>query len=251
MERDPSPPSETPGLYQRTRSQRRLSRGRRLLYRVGLPIASALTTLFWRTYRIREVIGEAAFDAAIREHGALIPCYWHQHLMLCVPYLLGKRKEGIKLGFLISPSVDGEAPAMFARRLGGHVVRGSATNTGARALRDFYQAIAKEGISPMIASDGPHGPRYQFKSGALLLSQLSRKPVIPIAYAAKHCWRLHRTWDHFVLPRPFTRVVVAVGAPYQAPKILRPEELVQLQADMAAQLHNLYLQAAARLKTVG
>ena len=121
---------------------------------------------------------------------------------------------------------------------------------GARALRDFYQAIAKDGISPMIASDGPHGPRYQFKSGALLLSQLSRKPVVPIAYAAKRCWRLHRAWDHFVLPRPFTRVVVAVGAPFQAPKTLRPEELAQLQTTMAKQLHELYLQAQARLKTI-
>ena len=63
--------------------------------------------------------------------------------------------HGLTPGFLISPSVDGTAPAMLARRLGGHVIRGSSTHTGARALKDFYEAIVKQRVSPAITPDGP------------------------------------------------------------------------------------------------
>ncbi len=68
------------------------------------------------------------------------------------------------------------------RSLGGEVIRGSSTHTGARALRDFYQALVHEGISPVIAPDGPRGPPWKFKPGALLLAQLSQRPIVPLSY---------------------------------------------------------------------
>ena len=48
------------------------------------------------------------------------------------------RAQGVKPGFLVSPSVDGEFGAMVIRRMGGEVIRGSSSHTGARTLRDFY-----------------------------------------------------------------------------------------------------------------
>ena len=234
-------------LYRKvTKSQRRLTPLRRLGYRIAVPIALAIVRLLWWTCRDGPLRGDEHVERAIREQGALIPCYWHQHLLFCVPYLLGKRPLGMKVGFLISPSVDGEGPAMLARRLGGHVIRGSASHTGARALRDFYLAIAKEGISPLITPDGPRGPRFEFKSGALMLSQLSGKPVVPIAYAASRAWVLG-TWDKFVIPWPFARIAIAVGEPVQVPRVQAAEELEALQTDMARRLHALYREARAAL----
>ena len=72
---------------------------------------------------------------AVREHRSLIPVYWHQHLMFGAYALLDLRQDGLKAGFLVSPSIDGTAPAMLVEKVGGHVIRGSSTNTGARALR--------------------------------------------------------------------------------------------------------------------
>ena len=79
---------------------------------------------------------------------------------------------------------------MVVSRFGGHVIRGSATHTGARALRDYYEALVKQGISPAMTPDGPKGPRFVFKPGAILLSQMSQRPDPAhgvLLRAARHC----------------------------------------------------------------
>ncbi len=147
---------------------------------------------------------------------SFIPVYWHQHQLLCVKPLFEMRSAGVKLGFLISPSVDGEIGAMLVRKLGGEVIRGSSSHTGARALRDYYQALAHEGISPAITPDGPRGPPWKFKPGAILLAQMSQRPIIPMAYAASRAWKIQ--WDRFVIPKPFARVAIVIGPPVYVAK---------------------------------
>ena len=61
---------------------------------------------------------------------SVIPVYWHQHQLFCGKYLLEQSARGLKLGFLISPSVDGEIGVMIVSQFGGHVIRGSASHTG-------------------------------------------------------------------------------------------------------------------------
>jgi lysophospholipid acyltransferase (LPLAT)-like uncharacterized protein len=245
---DPPPSDLQNSIYRKaTRSRRQLTPLRRTGYRIAAPIAHGIVWLLWQSCRRGPVIGADHLDAAIRQHRALIPCYWHQHLLFCVRYLLSKRAVGLKVGFLISPSVDGEGPAMLARRLGGEVIRGSASHTGARALRDFYVAIAKEGVSPLITPDGPHGPAFVFKSGALMLSQLSGKPVVPIAYAASRATIL-KTWDRFVIPWPLARIALAIGEPITVPRVQTPAQMEDLQREMEQRLHALYSAAAASLE---
>jgi lysophospholipid acyltransferase (LPLAT)-like uncharacterized protein len=212
-----------------------------------MPVVLGIVRLLWASYRVRRVIGDERLDAAHREYGAVIPCMWHQHLMLVVPYLLRKRALGMKLGFMISPSVDGEAGAMAAQRIGGHIVRGSSSYTGARALRDFYLAVVKEKVSLLVTPDGPRGPRYEAKIGALLIAQLSGKPIVPISYAASRVYKL-RAWDRFILPLPFARVVLTVGEPIKVPKVMSPAELETMQRALGATLNDLFAQAQRELK---
>lgn len=232
-----------------TRSGRRMTRTRTLLYRMGLPIALGLVRFFWFSYRIKRVVGDERTDAALRASGnVIIPAFWHQHLLIGAWYLLRKRSLGLRLGFLISPSVDGEVGAMVAQRLGGFVIRGSTTYTGARALRDFYMAVAKEKVSPVVTPDGPKGPRYVAKSGAIMIAQLAGKPIVPISYAAKRMIKFHRAWDRFILPLPFTRIVIAIGEPIVVPKVLAPSELEAMQARLGQTLQDLFAQARAELR---
>lgn len=195
------------------------------------------------------VVGQEHLQAALAEHGSLLPCYWHQHELFCSRYLLLQRARGLVPGFLISPSVDGEVPAKIAERLGARVIRGSSTRTGARALRDYYQLLVREGVSPVITPDGPTGPRYRFKPGGLLLAQLSGRPLLPMAFAASRAWQFG--WDDFVLPWPFSRIAIAVGEPVMVGrevKLSDPEVGGQWQRRMEEALYAQYRRAREALR---
>jgi lysophospholipid acyltransferase (LPLAT)-like uncharacterized protein len=228
-----------------TRSGRRMTPARKLLYRVAVPLAYALIRLWWRTCRVVRVEGEAHLEEALARAPSLVPCYWHQHQLYCGKYLVEQHSRGLTVGWLISPSVDGELGAMMVRRFGGAVIRGSSTHTGARALRDYYQALVKENISPVITPDGPRGPRFKFKPGALLLAQMSGRPMLPMAYAASRAWLIK--WDKFVIPVPFARIAIAIGPPCYVPRVSDAGTLERLQGQMEEELKRQYEVARAAL----
>jgi lysophospholipid acyltransferase (LPLAT)-like uncharacterized protein len=230
---------------QQTRSGRRLTRARLFLYKIVVPVGLLLLRLVWAWSRVVHVTGAEHVSAALSQAPSFIPVYWHQHQLFCVKQLLAQRRAGLKLGFLISPSVDGEIGAMIVRSLGGVVIRGSSSHTGARALRDYYQALAHEGVSPAITPDGPRGPPWKFKPGAVLLAQLSGRPMIPLSYAASHAWKIK--WDRFVIPVPLSRIAIAVGEPVYVPKGLDGPGLERVQLDMERRLRALFKEAEAAL----
>lgn len=233
-------------LYEtRTRSGRRMTRARRLGYALAVPVGLAVLKTWVRSTRLVRVVGSEHLDAALARAPSVVPCYWHQHQLLCARYLLDQGAR-LKVGWLISPSVDGELGAMLVRRLGGVAIRGSSTHTGARALRDYYQALVKQGVSPVITPDGPRGPRFRFKAGAILLAQMSGRPILPMAYAAAHAWLVH--WDKFVIPVPGTRVALAIGPPRYVPRVTDAAALTALQSEMQAELKRLYGVARAALR---
>ena len=244
-----------------SRSGRRMTAGRQFLYSLAVPLGLGLVRLWWRSCRVVGVEGQQHLDAALAKAPSLVPCYWHQHQLFCGKYLVDRSgglsgvagsesgvtagRPPLKVGWLISPSVDGEIGAMMVRRLGGHVIRGSSTSTGARALRDYYEALVKEGVSPVITPDGPRGPRFEFKPGAILLAQMSGRPILPMAYAASRAWLIK--WDKFVLPVPFSRIVIAIGAPRYVPRVTDAASIEKLQGELKTELKSLYGVARAAL----
>jgi len=248
--RMPTDPEDAGGLrntlYKKeTRSKRRMTPLRRFAWRIVAALGVGLIKLFWGTCRVVRVIGDEHMAQALKSAPSVIPVYWHQHQLFASKYLLEQAPRGLKLGFLISPSVDGDIGVMVVARFGGHSIRGSTTHTGARALRDYYEALTKLNISPSITPDGPKGPRFVFKPGAILLSQMSQRPILPLAFAASRAWLI--AWDKFVIPVPFARIVIAVGAPRQVPRTLQPAALERLQKELAVELKNLFVAALAEL----
>jgi len=228
-----------------TRSSRRMTPARRALYRLAVPLAIGIIRAWWLMCRVVRVEGVAHLEAALARAPSLVPCYWHQHQLYCGKYLVEQRERGLTVGWLISPSVDGELGAMMVRRFGGAVIRGSSTHTGARALRDYYQALTRDNISPAITPDGPRGPRFRFKPGALLLAQMSGRPILPMAYAASRAWLIK--WDKFVIPAPFSRIAIAIGPPCYVPRVTDAATLERLQGQMEQELKRLYGVARAAL----
>ena len=235
-------------LYRKvTKGQRKLTPARLWMYRLAVVLAWTCIRLIWKSCRVQYVVGREGAVLAIREYKALIPVYWHQHMLFGAHALLGLRADGLKLGFLISPSVDGTAPAMLVEKLGGVVIRGSSTHTGARALRDYYETIVKRQISPAITPDGPRGPLHEFKPGAVMLSQITGKPILPVAVAASRAYTF-KTWDRFELPLPFSRVAIVFGTPVKLARTSDAAALATLQQQMAATLVALRAEGEAILQ---
>jgi lysophospholipid acyltransferase (LPLAT)-like uncharacterized protein len=222
----------------RTKSQRQLTAGRMFAYRLAVYLAAFILEVLWRSSRLK-IIGGDKLEALLKEEGAVVPVFWHQHLLMAARFVCSNKIKGMKQGFMISPSVDGQAPTMLAQLYGAHVVRGSGSYTGVRAVRGVYNAIVKEGISPTITPDGPRGPRFKMKPGAIFTAQISGKAVVPIAYAASPAVLL-KTWDKFVIPWPFARLRIAIGEPYYPARKMTDEEMVAAQEELERRLHETF-----------
>src|SRR5256885_1717217 len=118
-----------------TRSGRRITAARRWLYRLAVPLGLAIIRAWWLTCRVTRVEGVAHLDEALGRAPSLVPCYWHQHQLYCGKFLVEQRSRGLTVGWLISPSVDGELGAMMVQRFGGAGIRGSSTHTDRKSTR--------------------------------------------------------------------------------------------------------------------
>lgn len=112
-------------------------------------------------------------------------------------------------------------------------------------MRDLHQ-VMKRGVSIVTASDGPVGPAYYFKSGVIMTSRIGSAPMLPIGCAASSAWHFN-TWDNFMVPKPFARLVIAVGAPVEVPARADAETLDALRAEMEIAVNSLSEQSKKRL----
>ncbi len=217
-------------------SRRRMTIGRRLYYWFGLPLFRCILFLLWKSYRVRPLPGQERLFHEPPEAG-FAPCYWHQDHVLCSYLIRCWLKRGYKAGFLVSDSVDGEVPAQLARSWGASVVRGSANRTGAASMRDI-RALFKQGVGLVSTADGPLGPRYEFKPGVVLMARIGQVQMLPMAAAADRAWYLRR-WDNFMIPKPFSRVVVAIGEPLMPAPSTQPDDIEHGRLEMQLRLNSL------------
>jgi len=175
------------------RSQAALVLGLGLLHTIG------------RTWRI-DIRNEEALENARESGKGFIFSLWHGHLL---PLLWHHRGEGVVV--LISEHRDGELVARAAASLGFGLIRGSTTHGAGRALIAMVRAL-QSGKEIAITPDGPRGPARKFAPGALIAAQRSDVAILPVAVSVDRAWRL-KSWDRFVIPKPFARVTIAYGPP--------------------------------------
>lgn len=198
-----------------TASARRMSAGRWFLYILLTPLLRGLLALLWHSYRVEKIIGADVSERLIADKTACIPCYWHQQHQLCANLIRQWIQKGFDVSILVSASVDGEIPARIAGAWGADIIRGSANQTGALVMRDM-RAVLRRGKSIIMTPDGPNGPIFEFKAGNILMARISEAPLVPMACAADRTWHL-TGWDKMMIPKPFARVVIAIGEPYLVP----------------------------------
>jgi lysophospholipid acyltransferase (LPLAT)-like uncharacterized protein len=173
--------------------------------RAILMLGRGALNVLGRTWRFRSRNGEAVRELR-KDKKAFIFSLWHGHLL---PLLWFHRDEGVKV--LISEHRDGELVARAAESLGYGLIRGSTTHGANRALISLVREL-EAGNEIAITPDGPRGPANTFAPGALIAAQRVDCHILPVAIAVDRAWRL-RSWDRFMIPKPFARVTVAYGPP--------------------------------------
>ena len=150
-----------------------------------------------------------------------IGALWHNRLLL-LPFIIKRYIPQRQGAALISASRDGGLLADLVERFGYEVVRGSSSRKGASAIRQLAEVIAS-GKDAVITPDGPRGPAYELGQGVIFLAQQSGAAVVPVNMEYSSYWRA-RSWDRFILPKPFSRVRVIFGPPHRVAPTATEEE---------------------------
>ena len=173
--------------------------------RITLAIVPRLASLIIRclgiTLRYQDVVDEGA-ATGYSNPTAAVYVLWHRSLLACA-----WRFRNRNIAILISESFDGELIARTVQRLGFVPIRGSSSRGGAPGLRNMERAF-RAGHNCAITADGPRGPVFIAKPGAAQLATLVGSDVGAFYVLPQRAWQL-RSWDRFLIPKPFSRVTVA------------------------------------------
>jgi len=189
------------------------------LLRLMPPLAALLIKLLMLSCRVVKVEGkERGREALARSGGRAVYATWHQRMSYHFHYF-GARH----LIVMISQSRDGEYATRISKWLGFKNVRGSSTRGGSDALKELIQEIKKGEIGGMLA-DGPLGPPRVAKIGSVIMARDAEVPLICVLWGADRCWILN-SWDRYLVPKPFARVVIYYTEPIWVPPSAEGEEL--------------------------
>ncbi|HEV7682596.1 MAG TPA: lysophospholipid acyltransferase family protein [Pyrinomonadaceae bacterium] len=154
-----------------------------------------------------QVEGRENWEAATRDGQVPIYTFWHNRVFLAT-YFWQKRRIVV----MTSQSFDGEYIARFIQRFGYGAARGSSTRGAVGAIIEMTR-LMRAGAPAAFTIDGPKGPRYVAKMGAVLLAKKTGMPILPFTITAKRFWEAKRSWDGFQVPFPFTRAHVNIAPP--------------------------------------
>ena len=188
---------------------RRFTPGQRFVLPLIAGAGYSLIRSLGPTLRFAVSIEEGAPAGGFMEPA--IFCFWHRCL---IPACFQWQRR--KIAVLTSSSFDGEYIARIIQKYGFTAVRGSSTRGGARGLLGL-QKVLESGHAVAFTADGPKGPMYEAKVGPVLLGRITGLPVIAFHIALEDPWLLRKSWDQFMVPRPFSRALTRFSAPIHVP----------------------------------
>ena len=205
----------------------------------------------WVGYLAIHLIGPTLkWEASIEEGGPSTtmpdPCvyvFWHRSVFSATWYYRKRR-----IAVMTSSSFDGEYIARIIEKFGYKAVRGSSSRGAVRALLGMHTEV-EEGHTVAFTIDGPKGPLYVAKPGPVLLARNTQVPIMPFYIAVEEGWVL-KSWDKFVIPKPFSRAHVRVGRFIHVLKGTGSEQSQQLHAEMQAGLDRVRQYAEAQFPSV-
>jgi lysophospholipid acyltransferase (LPLAT)-like uncharacterized protein len=191
---------------------------RQKIRRFSIGFLGKIVMWLWvKTTRIT-VLNDEAYRNLRREGRPVVLLVWHGRIFL-VPYYF--RKKNIMP--LVSPSEDGEIAAQIMARWGYKILRGSGSHTMVGAWKQMIREL-KDGGEVIIVPDGPRGPNRVHKLGGLKLARETGAFCVPFSFSTNRK-KILKSWDRFLMFKPFSKVVVMFGAPFTIDKDMDDEEL--------------------------
>ncbi len=219
----------------------------KILRNIGPKMLFLMGRAVWPTMQL-EVFGSENLAEAYQKHGQIICAFWHNRTLL-LPFIYRYEMRLSRLVAMVSRSRDGQFLADFLHRFGFRAIRGSSSTGG---IETFVQAtrIARQGYDIAIAPDGPRGPRYQAQPGIIKLAQMTSLPIVPTSYQVSVRKELH-SWDRFIIPAPFTKVVFEIAPAITVARRSRQKGLEQARQQLQERLTQLDLSSSLRFRQHG
>jgi lysophospholipid acyltransferase (LPLAT)-like uncharacterized protein len=234
--------AEEPGTSHRTKSNAQrayvfadlssYSLGARALIRAAGLAFFVLIKIIGRSARF-EIVGGEHWEAATGRGKIPIYTFWHNRVFLATYFW---RQRGIVV--MTSQSFDGEYIARFIQRFGYGAARGSSTRGATGAVVEMVR-LMRVGRPTGFTIDGPKGPKYIAKMGAVLLAKKTGNPILPFTITAEKFWEVKKSWDRFQVPKPFTRARVEIAPPIFVPAESDENLLVAKREELQAMLDEL------------
>ena len=172
---------------------------------LGYPLIAMLgRTLRWR------VAGAEHLTSIAASGRPPVMGFWHGRILPATYYFRGR---GIVV--ITSENFDGEWIARIIERFGYGTARGSTSRGARRALLQLKRDI-EAGRPAGFTLDGPRGPAKQAQAGAVWLAGATGSPLLPFHIEAARHWTMN-SWDRTQIPKPFSRMALAIGAPIEVP----------------------------------
>ena len=201
--------------------------GNYVLYILIQTLCKTLRIQSFRRETLQSLLdGKQKFVIAFWHGTMVIPWYAHRNL---------------KLLAIISKSKDGDLLSKILRKWKYKVVRGSSSKGGDIALEIMIDH-AKQECPVAITPDGPRGPNFKMKAGAVITAKKSGVPLVLVGVGYKSKTRLH-SWDNFEVPYPFSKVQLIYSEPIVIDKNLSYEETSKMILQCEAQLNELQKKA--------
>ncbi len=178
-------------------------------------IAAAAMKLWSMTLRY-QINGKPGLSAPPLPDQPVMFALWHNRIFTMPP--VWKKTGGSQRSTVVltSASRDGTSLASAMKVFGIGAIRGSSSRRAVAALIGMKNALI-EGHDVVVTPDGPKGPRYIVQPGLIKIAQSNNTPIVPIHITYSSAWRL-KSWDRFVLPKPFSRIIVTFDKPIYIPK---------------------------------
>jgi lysophospholipid acyltransferase (LPLAT)-like uncharacterized protein len=222
-----------------TQDRHRFTLGQRIALALAPRLVWALVWLLGSTWRFEEIAEEGVTPlVGGMGAGAEIFCFWHQCVLPCAIYY--HRTHGT---ILISRSFDGELIMRILEQFGFRAVRGSSSRSAREGLLGLKNVI-ESGRPAIFTADGPRGPIYQTKMGPIKLAQMTGARIGAFHLEPEHAWTM-RSWDRFLVPKPFTRIVVSWARWTEVPRELAPDNFEAKREELNAAIERARLRARA------